>query len=505
MAWVLALLLAAGAGVAASPVTEAIPPPIVAAPQLDPDGGSFFVDIVHVTVTCVTPGVTIRYLIVQHPYPADVDETCPIVANGGTVAMSIPSSLLSRPRLLVKAYLDGWPPSETHEAVFLRATISERVAAPTITPPGGARDGEFVDVTVHCATPGATMRYVLSSGMMPDNGPTLASPIIEEGGVIRVPMPTQPAPSGFSNIGVKAWKQNMFDSETCWASFTIARPVPPAFDPGGGEFFGPGLDVVLNCYTSNVAIHYTTDGSEPTTISQSVQRGASVRLALPGTLKAMAKHWGQETPSAVTTAHFGRVGGALRVGIEPAGAVQAGAKWRRADTSDWLAGGATESWLPAGDQMVEFKTIPGWRTPAPQAATIADQGICQLQGAYPLLIHVTAPQGPRAIRPGNPILVGWTSDIDIAGAAFFVALRRADSASSYSRLTTDLWQPAHIVDRQATIIIPGEIPSGSYRLMVISCWLLDQPALRPNGVYYGQSPLLTFDNSVPAQAWMLYR
>ncbi|MEN6521655.1 MAG: hypothetical protein ABFD46_10975 [Armatimonadota bacterium] len=63
--------------------------------------------------------------------------------------------------------------------------------------------------------------------------------------------------------------------------------------------------------------------------------------------------------------------GSLRVNIQPAGAVAAGAKWRRQGTAQWFTSGETEYDIAVGDYCVEFADATNWGTPARQMVTIA--------------------------------------------------------------------------------------------------------------------------------------
>ena len=71
-----------------------------------------------------------------------------------------------------------------------------------------------------------------------------------------------------------------------------AAPMPvaeaPTFDPvSGGTFYG-SLDVTISSATSGATIYYTTDGSEPTTSSNSVASGGTVTINSSCTIKAIA-------------------------------------------------------------------------------------------------------------------------------------------------------------------------------------------------------------------------
>ena len=53
--------------------------------------------------------------------------------------------------------------------------------------------------------------------------------------------------------------------------------------------------------------------------------------------------------------------GSLVFYMEPQGAVNAGAQWRRKGTSIWYDSGFTETKVPVGTYTIEFKVVPGWR------------------------------------------------------------------------------------------------------------------------------------------------
>jgi hypothetical protein len=74
--------------------------------------------------------------------------------------------------------------------------------------------------------------------------------------------------------------------------------------------------------------------------------------------------------------------GLLQVDLLPAGAVSAGAKWRRSGTTTWLASGATESSVAIGGYTIEFKPVDGWTTPASQGATIANDQATTISATY---------------------------------------------------------------------------------------------------------------------------
>ena len=73
--------------------------------------------------------------------------------------------------------------------------------------------------------------------------------------------------------------------------------------------------------------------------------------------------------------------GSLQVGISPAGAVNAGAKWQ-VDAGPWQNSGATVTNLPAGSHTVAFSSLPGWTVPASQSVTVNLNQTTMTAGIY---------------------------------------------------------------------------------------------------------------------------
>jgi hypothetical protein len=89
--------------------------------------------------------------------------------------------------------------------------------------------------------------------------------------------------------------------------------------------------------------------------------------------------------------------GSLSVSISPAGAVSAGAQWRRTGTTTWYNSGTPESGIPVGLYVVEFKSVTGWTSPANQNVSISNGAMTNATGSYTLQtgsLNVTiSPQG----------------------------------------------------------------------------------------------------------------
>ncbi|NLE66144.1 MAG: S8 family serine peptidase, partial [Lentisphaerae bacterium] len=184
----------------------------VTTPIFNPDGGAHVGSSVTVTVSCATPGVTIRYTT----NGSEPTESSPIVASGGTVLVPVPGTLKA------KAFKSGMNPSATKSASY---TAAGAVATSTFTPDGGAHPGSSVNVAVSCATAGATIRYTTNG-----SEPTESSPAVESGGTVAVPIP--------GTLTAKAWKGGLNPSAVKSARYTVANAVVA---PAAADFDGDGL------------------------------------------------------------------------------------------------------------------------------------------------------------------------------------------------------------------------------------------------------------------------
>ncbi len=150
------------------------------------------------------------------------------------------------------------------------------VETPTFSPDGGAHPGSGVNVTVSSATAGATIRYTTNG-----TEPTESSSSVSSGGTVIVPVP--------GTLKAKAFKTGMNPSATKSAAYTLAGTVAtPTFNPDGGSHPGGSVNVTVSCATAGATIRYTTNGSEPTESSASVNSGGAVVVPVPGTLKTKA-------------------------------------------------------------------------------------------------------------------------------------------------------------------------------------------------------------------------
>jgi len=163
-------------------------------------------------------------------------------------------------------------------------TPPPQVGTPTFSPEGGSFT-DSVDVTIACETEGATIRYT-TDGSDP-NGSSA-----ESTGAIHLTATT--------TLNARAFIAGMTDSEVASATFTVAVATP-TFTPNGGSFLA-SANVEIACATASAAIHYTTDGSDPTP-SHGTVYGDAFDLTYSATVRAMAYKGGMAN-SAVGSATF---------------------------------------------------------------------------------------------------------------------------------------------------------------------------------------------------------
>src|SRR6266516_6434682 len=164
-------------------------------------------------------------------------------------------------------------------------TGSTVVATPTFSPGGGTYTGS-VTVTISDATSGATIHYTTDGST-----PTTSSPVY--GGALTFTQTT--------TLKAMAAASGMTDSGVASATYTVQQQVAtPTFSPGGGTYTG-SVTVTISDATSGATIHYTIDGSTPTTSSPVY--GGALTFTQTTTLKAMAAASGM-TDSGVASATY---------------------------------------------------------------------------------------------------------------------------------------------------------------------------------------------------------
>lgn len=243
---------------------------VVAAPVFNPIGGDY-TSPQNVTISCPTPGAEIKYTL---------DGSEP---NNASTPYTQPVYVSTNKTLKAKAFKTGCTSSNTSTASY---SFNLTVANPTFNPPGGITYTSPQNVSISCATAGATIHYT-------DNGntPNENSPVVT--GSIDV--------SANTTLKAIAYKSGWLSSQvvTSVYNFNLTVPTPVIDPPSGG--YTTAQEVSITCAKPGATIRYTLNGSEPN--SGSTLYTSPITISTNKTLKAKAFYSGW-TPSATASADF---------------------------------------------------------------------------------------------------------------------------------------------------------------------------------------------------------
>jgi hypothetical protein len=221
-----------------------------ATPAFGVDGGAYNSPQL-IAMTVSTPAATIYYTTDgSAPTTSSTSYTAPIPVTRNTILKAI-------------AAIPGWSNSSTKTETYVL-----RALTPAFSPTGRTYNSPQL-VTLTASTPDATIYYT-TDGTTPTTSSTLY---------------TAPIPI-FQNTILKAiaaipgWSNSSTETET----YTL-KLLPPTFNPPHGTYSGAQF-ITLTSADSNVIIHYTTDGSVPTTSSQIYTE--PIPVATSTTIKAIA-------------------------------------------------------------------------------------------------------------------------------------------------------------------------------------------------------------------------
>lgn len=164
------------------------------------------------------------------------------------------------------------------------AELIQRPAVVTLT--AGGTFTRSKSVSMSCATSGVTIRYTMTSDGTEPEEPTSSS--AEYSSAITLSQDTSVQTKVYK-IKAKAFKNGMESETTASATYNINRQVttPTVSNATGNKYFA-SRSVTISCDTSGATMHYTTDGSTPTTSSPIVANGGTVTLNTKGTFAVKA-------------------------------------------------------------------------------------------------------------------------------------------------------------------------------------------------------------------------
>lgn len=211
----------------------------VGTPTFNPLSGIYVTEQT-VSISCSTSGAKIYYTI---------DGSDP---TNSSIAYSKPFLVNTDMTIKAKAFKNEMIDSEIATANY--QIILEKVADPIFTPMEGLYYSSL-NVTISCATSGATIHYTVDGSEPTSKSTRYSSPILVDKN---------------TTIKAKSFKTGLISSNTVLANYTIEPISKPTFNPAGGSFTlteTASVIVYINCSMVGATIRYTLDGSEPTTLS----------------------------------------------------------------------------------------------------------------------------------------------------------------------------------------------------------------------------------------------
>jgi len=225
------------------------------APVMSPLGGTFSVDT-DVTITAVL-GTTIYYTTNgSDPTTGSYVYSAPISVTGsGTVET-------------IKAIAVGNETLNSSTSSNQYTINYDQVSVPQISPIAGIYD-DYQSATISCSTDGAAIHYT-TDGSNPTSSSTLYT------GAFSV--------STSETIKAIAIKSMMLDSEVS-SDAIVLKVATPVISLAPGTY-NSDQSLTITCNTAGAAIHYTTDGSTPT--SSSTSYTGEISVSASETVKAIA-------------------------------------------------------------------------------------------------------------------------------------------------------------------------------------------------------------------------
>lgn len=217
------------------------------------------------TMSSATTGATVRYT---------TDESEP---TGSSTAYSSALTVSTSTTYKAKAYKDGMTESEESEVY-----VMIQCATPTFSVSAGTYNAnQSVSIST---TYGTTIYYTLD-GSTPDTKSSTYSSAI-----------TIDATKTLKAIAVKSGCE---DSDVASATYTL-KCATPTFSPVAGTYTG-AQSVSMSCATTGSAIHYTTNGTDPT--GSSATYSSAISVGTNQTVKAIATKTGWSDSEVASAAY----------------------------------------------------------------------------------------------------------------------------------------------------------------------------------------------------------
>ena len=243
-----------------------------ATPTFSPATGGSGNGSLAVTISCTSSDVTIKY-------STDNGTTW---VTGTSVTLQQDTTVESKSYTLKAKAVNNTSGLES-EIATATYTVKRKVATPTISPAGATYNAEQT-VTIACTTDGADIYYTLD-GTTPTK--------------IRTKY-TEPISISTTGVTVKAkaFKDEWVASNQSSATYTLKLAAPTISVDNTNKYAASHVVTIVQATADT--LYYTTDGTDPTTSSQTIASGGTITLSTAGTytVKVLAVKANWESNSA---------------------------------------------------------------------------------------------------------------------------------------------------------------------------------------------------------------
>lgn len=174
------------------------------------------------------------------------------------------------------------------------AVAGEAITAPAAPTCADASDrattSDYVDITLTCATSGATIHYTL------DGSDPRTSATAQTGTTVRLSGILAQQETEFE-VRAASRHNGLWSEQLFFGSFTFRRQVATPSITADGNDYATQRTVTITCATSGATIRYTIDGTAPSASSPAYNPADKPKLTATATVRAIATLDGWE-PSA---------------------------------------------------------------------------------------------------------------------------------------------------------------------------------------------------------------
>ena len=203
-------------------------------------------------------GITTRVQLIRGSVTNEIASVSPTATSpseySGLVSVDSAATHILR---FVQTGVSGDKANIIDNVTFQRAQLP----APTFSPAAMTFATDSLDVTLACATAGATIRYTLDGSEPTSSSTAYSAPITI---------------SGTTTIKARAFKSDYLESDTASATYTVAERAAAPTSTSTAGYRNTLVD--LTSTVPGGVIRYTTDGSDPTESSEVYTAGTAINV-----------------------------------------------------------------------------------------------------------------------------------------------------------------------------------------------------------------------------------